>query len=144
MLHARPDRLAEGATDGESHFVYVVDDEAELRKSACFLLVSLGLACVHFSSGEAFLDEVPRLKPGCILLDLRMQGRNGLAVQQELSERGVDWPIIFMSGDADGRSVVQATEHGAVEFIKKPFSEEELLAALHRGFVVLREVEVEA
>jgi two-component system, LuxR family, response regulator FixJ len=144
MLHARPEKISDDAAGAGNDFVYVVDDEQELRKSACFLLVSLGIACIHFSSGEAFLGEIARLKRGCILLDLRMPGRDGLAVQQELVRQGLDWPIVFMSGDADDQSVVRATREGAIEFLEKPFSEEELLAALHRAFVALRELEEEA
>jgi two-component system, LuxR family, response regulator FixJ len=133
MLHAPV------TADRNAHRVYVIDDQPELRESSCFLLTSLGLTCVQYPEGPEFLDEVDRLEPGCILLDLVMHEMDGLEVQQELKRRRVSWPIIFMSGHDDIPAVISAVKNGAVEFLEKPFSEEELLAALHRGFVQLRE-----
>jgi two-component system, LuxR family, response regulator FixJ len=133
MLHAPV------KADRNAHRVYVIDDQPELRESSCFLLTSLGLTCVQYPEGPDFLDEVDRLEPGCILLDLVMHEMDGLEVQQELKRRRVSWPIIFMSGHDDIPAVISAVKNGAVEFLEKPFSEEELLAALHRGFVQLRE-----
>ncbi|HEY0626022.1 MAG TPA: response regulator [Allosphingosinicella sp.] len=118
--------------------VYVIDDEPHLRESSCFLLRSLDLACIQFPDGRAFLDALHGLQPGCILLDARMRSVGGLEVQDELGRRGVDWPIVFMSGYHDIPTVAEAMKNGAVEFLEKPFAEEELLAALHRGFVKLR------
>jgi len=133
MLHAPVE------ADRNAHRVYVIDDQPELRESSCFLLTSLGLSCVQYPEGDEFLQDVERLEPGCILLDVVMRKMGGLEVQEELKRRSVSWPIIFMSGHDDVPAVIQAVKNGAVEFLEKPFSEEELLAALHRGFVQLRE-----
>lgn len=140
MLHARVDsesRSRKPAGRGDS-IVYVIDDEAELRASSCFLLGTLGLTCFDYPSGKAFLDAVDRLDPGCVLLDVVMRSMDGLEVQSELRRRGIDWPVVFMSGRQDIATVVAALKNGAVEFLEKPFSDEKLLAALHRGFVQLR------
>lgn len=139
MLHSRldpHDRAGGGA--GDRHIVYVIDDERDLRHSSCFLIGTLGLDCMQFPSGRAFLAEVDRLEPGCLLLDMWMEGLSGVEVQHALHERGLDWPIIFMSGRRDMPDLVEAARQGGVEFLDKPFDEEHLLAALHRGFVALR------
>jgi len=138
MLHARLDD--EKAVKSPDPFVYVIDDEADLRESSCFLLAALGLNCVQYPSGAAFLEDVANLEPGCILLDVVMRNMGGLEVQAELAHRGINWPIVFMSGHEDVPTVVSAVKSGAVEFLQKPFSDEALLAALHRGFVKLRNV----
>jgi len=138
MLHSRLDD--ENTVKSADPFVYVIDDEADLRESSCFLLAALGLNCVQYPSGAAFLEDVSTLEPGCVLLDMIMKNMDGLEVQAELQRRGVDWPIVFMSGHQDTATVVQAVKKGAVEFLEKPFSDEALLAALHRGFVRLRNV----
>lgn len=139
MLHSRLDRnAAPDAGNDPEHFVYVIDDEDDLRESSCFLLATLGINCVQYASGQAFLDAVDTLEPGCILLDVLMRRMGGLEVQDALRERGIEWPIVFMSGHQDVPTVVQAVKNGAVEFLEKPFTDEQLLAALHRGFATLR------
>ena len=125
-----------GAEPG--HIVYVIDDEQLLRQSSCLLINALGLSCVQYPDGPSFLRDVETLTPGCILLDVMMNEMSGLDVQAEPQKRGIDWPIVFMSGRSDVPTVVQAVRKGAVEFLPKPFTDEELLAALHRGFVTLR------
>lgn len=143
MLHDRvkPDRSRPSAA---AHHVYVIDDEPDLRQSSCFLMATLDLDCTQFPSGDAFIVAVGDLEPGCILLDVTMRGMSGLEVQAELARRGIDWPIIFMSGHNDVATVVRAIKNGAVEFLEKPFSDEQMLAALHRGFRLLREMSVES
>lgn len=122
--------------------IYVIDDDPQMRSSIRFLLATLKLDCVTFGSGAEFLARLPALPSGCLLLDLRMPVLDGLAVQQALVERGVQWPVIFMTGAADTPTVVRAVQQGAVEFIVKPFSDEQLLEALHKGFVQLAKIEV--
>lgn len=141
MLHTPMEAPSdEGTGDlAPEHFVYVVDDQPALRQSSCFLLTTLGITCVQFSDGREFLRKIDGLRPGCILLDVIMENMDGLEVQAELKRRSVDWPIIFMSGRRDVPAVVKAVKNGAVQFLDKPFSEEQLLAALHRGFVLLRD-----
>lgn len=122
----------------DRHYVHVVDDDQASRASISFLLETLGLKCLEYSNGDELLSRFAGQPAGCILLDLVMPGMNGLDVQAELSRRGVRWPILFMSGQAKTAEVVEAVRKGAVEFIPKPFAEEELLAALHRGFAELK------
>lgn len=137
MLHARLDN--DRTFKSVDPFVYVIDDEVDLRESSCFLLAALGLNCVQYPGGPAFLEDVAGLQPGCVLLDVIMKNMNGLEVQAELLRRGIDWPIIFMSGQQDVATVVSAVRNGAIEFLEKPFTDEALLAALHRAFVKLRD-----
>lgn len=140
MLHARLDTDTQGLRPfGQGNaIVYVIDDEADLRESSCFLLAALGLTCIQYPSGQAFLDDVEGLQAGCLLLDVVMRSMDGLALQSELLRRGIDWPVIFMSGRQDAATIVRAMKNGAVGFLQKPFGDEQLLSALHKGFVRLR------
>ncbi|MDQ3139919.1 MAG: response regulator [Pseudomonadota bacterium] len=140
MRHAQIDpETASERPRQSANLVYVVDDEAHLRDSSCFLLATLGLDCVQFEGGADFLGQLATLDPGVILLDMRMRGMSGLEVQAELTRRGVGWPVVFMSGHQDVPVIVEAIKSGAVEFLEKPFSDEQLLAALHRGFRMLKD-----
>lgn len=120
------------------HFVHVVDDEQAARWSASFLLSTLGLRCFEYRSGHHFLDEVTRAPPGCVILDVLMPGLSGLDVQAALIARSIHWPIIFVSGHGAAAMVTAALRSGAVDYLTKPYSEEQLLAALHQAFVRLR------
>ncbi|MQG92734.1 response regulator transcription factor [Pseudomonas sp. MN1F] len=117
--------------------VYVVDDDQGMRDSTVWLLESVGLQGVPFASGQAFLDACVDDGPACVLLDVRMPGLGGMAVQQALRERGQQIPVIFVSGHADVPIVVRAFKAGASDFIEKPYSDQLLLdsvqAALERA-----------
>ncbi|WEL53279.1 response regulator [Pseudomonas kermanshahensis] len=117
--------------------VYVVDDDQGMRDSTVWLLQSVGLEALSFASGQAFLDACIDDGPACVLLDVRMPGLGGLAVQQLMKERGLDLPVIFVSGHADVPIVVRAFKAGACDFIEKPYSDQLLLdsvqAALERA-----------
>ncbi|WP_343595336.1 response regulator transcription factor [Pseudomonas sp.] len=117
--------------------VYVVDDDQGMRDSTVWLLESVGLQGVPFASGQAFLDACLDDGPACVLLDVRMPGLGGMAVQQALRERGLQIPVIFVSGHADVPIVVRAFKAGASDFIEKPYSDQLLLdsvqAALERA-----------
>ncbi|POG11571.1 DNA-binding response regulator [Pseudomonas putida] len=108
-----------------------------MRDSTVWLLESVGLQGVPFASGQAFLDACVEDGPACVLLDVRMPGLGGMAVQQALRERGVQMPVIFVSGHADVPIVVRAFKAGASDFIEKPYSDQLLLdsvqAALERA-----------
>ncbi|MBA3677254.1 MAG: response regulator [Sphingosinicella sp.] len=114
--------------------IYVVDDDSSLSGSARFLLATLKLGSRTFKSGQDFLDQVNGLAPGVILLDLRMPGMDGFAVQEALKRLGIDWPVVLMTGEADMPVMARTVRRGAVELILKPFSDEKLLAALCKGF----------
>ncbi len=102
----------------------------------------LGASDVHshpFGSGEDFLDAIPDLQPGCILLDLRMPQTDGFQVMEELARREIDWPIIVMTGHGEIPVAVRAMKQGAIDFIEKPFSEETLLGCFENAFALLDE-----
>ena len=125
----------------ESHFVYVVDDDRDVRRSLSFMLGASEIRSHPFGSGEDFLDALGDLQPGCILLDLRMPQMDGFQVMSELVRREIDWPIIVMTGHGEVPVAVRAMKLGAVDFIEKPFSEEALLACFGTAFSVLTERE---
>ncbi|MCE0910410.1 LuxR C-terminal-related transcriptional regulator [Pseudomonas kurunegalensis] len=108
-----------------------------MRDSTVWLLESVGLQALPFVSGQAFLDACVDDGPACVLLDVRMPGLGGLAVQQAMRERGLALPVIFVSGHADVPIVVRAFKAGACDFIEKPYSGQLLLdsvqAALERA-----------
>lgn len=111
--------------------IHIVDDDAQVRASAGFLLRSLGYATKGHSDGAAFLTQSHI--DGCVLLDLRMPGMSGLEVQEALIARGARVPVIMMSGQGDRRSVAEATRMGAVEFLEKPYVVDHLIAAVERA-----------
>ncbi|WEZ86557.1 response regulator [Pseudomonas sp. NyZ480] len=117
--------------------VYVVDDDKGMLDSTVWLLESVGLQALPFASGPAFLEACVDDGPACVLLDVRMPGVGGMAVQQALRERGLEIPVIFVSGHADVPIVVRAFKAGACDFIEKPYNDQLLLdsvqAALERA-----------
>lgn len=119
--------------DTHQQRVYVVDDDQGMLDSTVWLLESVGLQAVPFTSGQAFLDNHSDDLPACVLLDIRMPGMGGLAVQDALRERGSQLPIIFVSAHADVPIVVRAFRGGAVDFIEKPYNEQLLLDSVQRA-----------
>jgi len=117
--------------------VYVVDDDAHVRRSTCFLLDSHGYECHPFADGNAFLSEIDRLAPGCVLLDLLMPGSSGFEVQEELAQRGLHLPVIAMTGHPNDEASQRSVKLGAIRLLAKPFAEETLLSALEVGFAGL-------
>ncbi|QIB51219.1 response regulator transcription factor [Pseudomonas sp. OIL-1] len=113
--------------------VYVVDDDQGLLDSTLWLLESVGLQGVPFTSGRAFLEACDPHVPACVLLDVRMPGMGGLAAQEAMRERGIELPVIFVSGHADVPLVVRAFRSGAVDFIEKPYNEQLLLDSVQRA-----------
>lgn len=122
-----------------SHYVYVVDDDRDVRLSLSFMLSASEIKTYPFGSGVDFLEALPDLEPGCILLDIRMPHMDGFQVMTELRQRHVDWPVIVMTGHGEVPSAVRAMKLGAVDFIEKPFSEETLLNSFAQAFDLLEE-----
>jgi two-component system, LuxR family, response regulator FixJ len=118
---------------GDQRLIYLVDDEEAIRRSAGFMLKTSGYQVASFASGVEFLKERD-LAPGCVLLDVRMPGMDGLEVQRELLARGSTLPVIVMTGHGDVNVAVQAMKAGAIDFIEKPFEKAVLLRALDDGF----------
>ena len=114
--------------------VYLVDDDEAIRRSAGFMLKTSGYTVRSYGSGVEFLKESKDIEPGCILIDVRMPGMDGLEVQQTLRERGSTLPVIVMTGHGDITVAVQAMKAGAVDFIEKPFEKAVLLSAIEEGF----------
>jgi two-component system response regulator FixJ len=113
--------------------VYVVDDDQGMLDSTVWLLESVGLKALPFTSGRDFLDACEPGRNACVLLDVRMPGMGGLNVQEELRRRGIDLPLIFVSGHADVPIVVRAFRAGALDFIEKPYNEQLLLDSVQQA-----------
>jgi two-component system, LuxR family, response regulator FixJ len=111
--------------------VYVIDDDPELRRSLNFLLSTAGFASWPFASASDFLDNLPNLKPAPILVDVRMEPISGIELMAILSERGIKWPVIVMTGHGAIPVAVQAMKLGATEFLEKPFKFESLETSLY-------------
>lgn len=114
--------------------IHLVDDDEAIRRSAGFMLRTAGFKVMTYASGIELLKEARELAPGCILLDVRMPGMDGLQVQETLKQRGVGFPVIVMTGHGDVNVAVQAMKAGAVDFIEKPFEKAVLLSAIEEGF----------
>src|SRR5438309_3320220 len=119
--------------NGPVPLVSVVDDEPAVRESISKLLRSAGLDVETFHSAEDFLRSQRPDAPGCIVLDVRLPDLSGLDLQQELAKANVDLPVIFVTGHADVPMTVRAMKAGAVEFLTKPFREQDLLEAVQRA-----------
>lgn len=113
--------------------VYLVDDDTEVLKALTRLLASDGFKVSPSASTQDFLRAYDPAAPGCIVLDLAMPGMTGLELQAMLQERGVDCPVIFLTGHGDIPSSVRAMKAGAVDFLTKPVDADALLEAVQRG-----------
>jgi FixJ family two-component response regulator len=111
--------------------VFVVDDDASIRGALNNLIASVGLDVRVFASPQEFLQTKRPDAPACLVLDVRLPGMSGLAFQQELAKMGIDLPIIFITGHGDVPTTVRAMKAGAVEFLTKPFHDQELLDVIH-------------
>ncbi|MGM0593339.1 MAG: response regulator transcription factor [Pseudomonadota bacterium] len=115
----------------EAPTVFIVDDDEAVRDSLSWLCTADGLHAETFASATAFLAGYTEERPGCLILDIRMPGMSGLALQAELAERGFGLPLIIISGHADVPMAVRALKAGAFDFIEKPFSDDALLDRVH-------------
>ncbi len=128
-------------TDADLRLVHLVDDDGAIRRSAGFMLKTSGYQVRSYESGVDLLKNTGELDQGCILLDIRMPGMDGLEVQQALKDKGVILPVIIMTGHGDVTLAVRAMKAGAIDFIEKPFEKATLLGAIEQGVKRLREVE---
>lgn len=113
--------------------VFIVDDDDAVRDSIKEIVESIGLAAETFKSGQSFLDSHSLNKPGCLVLDVRMARMGGLAVQAKLKELGSSIPIVFITGHGDIDIAVEAMKAGAVDFIQKPYHEQNLLDCINKA-----------
>jgi FixJ family two-component response regulator len=113
--------------------VFIIDDDASVRKALSRLLRSAGHACEAYPSAQAFLARAPHAGPCCVVLDFRMPGLDGLELQEALAAVGRDDPIIFITGHGDVPTCAKAMKAGAADFLPKPFRDEDLLAAIAKS-----------
>ena len=113
--------------------VFVIDDDAAMRDSLKDLIRSVGLRVELFASAQDFLRSEHPDVPGCLVLDVRMPGLSGLDLQRRLADAGLTIPIVFISGHGDIPMTVRALKAGALEFLTKPFRDQELLDAIQQA-----------
>ena len=118
---------------GEQSIVFIVDDDPSIRASLENLLSSEGYVTQSFESPRAFLMANRPDLPGCLVLDVRLRGASGLEFQRELSRRGLKVPVLFITGHGDVPMSVAAMKAGAIEFLLKPYRDQDLLDAVHKG-----------
>ena len=116
--------------------VFIVDDDEAVRESLALLLDSIGQQCGSFTSAVDFLHNYNQDMAGCIVLDIRMPGMNGLELQKKLNEISSILPIIFVTGHGDVPMAVEAMQHGAVDFIQKPYREQDLLDKINQALAL--------
>jgi FixJ family two-component response regulator len=113
--------------------VFVIDDDEAVRNSLRLLLKSIGLPVRACTSAQDFLPTYDAHQPGCLVLDIRMPGMSGLELQQQLNLRGATIPVVFMSGHGDIPMAVEAMQHGAFDFLQKPFRDQDLIDRVQRA-----------
>lgn len=128
----------------EPPIVYIVDDDASVRAALADLLGSVGLETLTFASAEAFAVATRRDAPSCLVLDIRMSGLSGLDLQRDLLRRGEMLSIIFITAHGDIEMSVRAMKAGAIEFLAKPFRDQDLLDAIQHGLSLDRVRRAEA
>ena len=121
-------------SNSDPRLVHLVDDDDAVRRSIGFMLKTSGFRVHAYEDGIALLKAASSLEDGCILLDIRMAGMDGLEVQQTLQREGISLPVIIMTGHGDISLAVKAMKAGAVDFIEKPFEKGALIRSLEEGF----------
>ncbi len=114
--------------------VHIVDDDDAVRRSAAFMLKHSGYRVESYVSGVDFLKNAKDAERGCVLLDVRMPEMDGLEVQQEMAARGIDLPVVILTGHGDVGVAVKAMRAGAVNFIEKPYEKDVLLQAIEEAY----------
>lgn len=120
--------------------VFVVDDDQSARESLCWLLETEGIATSAFASAEELLREWSSEWNGCVMIDIRMPGMNGLQLQEALIERQSLLPIIVLTGHADVPVAIRAMKQGAFDFLEKPYSDHELIASIRTALELGKEL----
>jgi two-component system, LuxR family, response regulator FixJ len=122
----------------DDKIVHVIDDDESVRRSVAFMLGHEGYKILSYASGVEFLKVAKNLERGAVLLDIRMPEMDGLEVQDELTKRGIDMPVIILTGHGDVGLAVKAMRAGSVNFIEKPYEKAILLSALDEAFARLK------
>jgi FixJ family two-component response regulator len=126
---------APSTSDKREAVVYVVDDEAPVRRALATLLRSVDMHVETFSSPEEFLQHPHPPVPSCLILDVRLRNKNGLTFQQEIVQSGLRMPVVFMTGHGDIEMTVKAMKAGAMDFFAKPFRDQDMLDAIGQALV---------
>ncbi|MET0015438.1 MAG: response regulator transcription factor [Sedimenticola sp.] len=113
--------------------VFIVDDDQEVRDALQLLMESVGLNVETFGSAQEYLDQFDPGRPGCLVLDIRMPGMSGLDLQARLAAENIHPPIVIITGHGDVPMAVRAVQAGAVDFVQKPFNDQQLLDSVHRA-----------
>jgi two-component system response regulator FixJ len=113
--------------------VFIVDDDLDIRKALQWLVESVRLRAETYASAQQFLDTYPPERPGCLVVDLRMPGMSGLELIDELRSRGIALPSIVLTGHGNVSTAVHAMKAGAVDFIEKPYADQELLDLINQA-----------
>jgi len=121
------------ATDTESPIIYIVDDNDDVRETLKLTLESVDLEARAFSSAGRFLNAYPMGQSGCLIADVRMPEMSGLELQEEMTKRSIDLPVIIITGYGDIEMAVKAMKAGAADFIEKPYKVQELLDRVHKA-----------
>jgi FixJ family two-component response regulator len=116
-----------------TNHVYLVDDDEAVRDALNLLLETVGLNVRSFASPETFLMQAADLTPGCLILDIRMPAISGLKLQEKLTDQGVSWPTVIISGHGDIDACRRAFRNGAIDFLSKPVDEQDLIDAIQKG-----------
>jgi len=127
------------ADDAVPATIYVVDDDDGMRRALSLLLNTVGYKTAAFASPKEFLDKVKTDAAGCLVLDIRMPGMSGLELQQHLNRMGSMLPVIFITGHGDVPMAVQAMKEGALEFVQKPFRDQDLLDRINHALELDKE-----
>lgn len=123
----------------ETGLVYIVDDDEAVREGLTMLFRSVSLNARAYATADAFLEAFDPDRPGCIVCDVRMPGMSGLQLQERLADLDTDIPLIFITGHGDVPMAVTAMRDGAVDFLQKPFNEDQLLERVQEGLARHRE-----
>lgn len=127
----------------EQSVVFIIDDDLSVRESLASLMRSVGHVAEAFESTHEFLTDARPDGPACIVLDVRLPGQSGMEFQREIANLDIHLPIVFISGHGDIPMSVSAMKAGAIEFLTKPFRDQDLLDAVHRGIELDRECKKE-
>ncbi|WP_087725152.1 response regulator transcription factor [Pandoraea sp. PE-S2T-3] len=122
-----------GLRGGDDGVVYVVDDDAGVRRALATLMRSVDLKVETFASAQDFLEYARPLVPSCLVLDVRLRGTNGLAFHQDIVHSGIQLPVVFITGHGDIEMSVKAMKGGAADFFTKPFRDQDMLDAISQA-----------
>jgi len=123
-------------TDSDAPLIYIVDDEPDVRLAVSLLMQSIGLETQCFANAREFWDALDPQQPGCIVLDVRMPGMSGIELQAQLTTLPYHPPIIMVSGHGEVPTVVRAMKSGALDFLQKPYSDQDLIDRVHRAIAI--------